>query len=56
MAGMKYASVSEASVLNQMNSVFIFVLGVIILKEPATQKKIFALGIALCGVVLVLLG
>jgi drug/metabolite transporter (DMT)-like permease len=56
MAGMKYAMVSEASVLNQMNSVFIFALGVIILKEPATQKKILALGIAFCGVILVLLG
>jgi drug/metabolite transporter (DMT)-like permease len=56
MAGMKYASVSEASVLNQMNSVFVFVLGVIILKEPATRKKILALGIAFGGVVLVLLG
>jgi len=56
MAGMKYAMVSEASVLNQMNSVFIFILGVIILKEPATLKKILALGIAFCGVILVLLG
>ena len=56
MAGMKYASASEASVLNQMNSVFVFVLGVIILKEPATRKKIIALGIAFGGVLLVLLG
>ncbi|MFW6140643.1 MAG: DMT family transporter [Acidobacteriota bacterium] len=56
MAGMKYALVSEASVLNQMNSVFIFVLGVIFLKEPATRKKVLALGIAIWGVILVLLG
>ncbi len=56
MAGMKYAMVSEASILNQMNSVFVFALGVVILKEQATQKKIFALGIAFGGVVLVLLG
>ncbi|MCD6517395.1 MAG: DMT family transporter [Candidatus Aminicenantes bacterium] len=56
MAGMKYASVSEASVLNQMNFVFIFLLGVIILKEPVSRKKIFALGIAFGGVLLVLLG
>jgi drug/metabolite transporter (DMT)-like permease len=56
MAGMKYAQVSEASVLNQMNSVFIFVLGVIFLKEPAARKKVLAFGIAFCGVILVLLG
>jgi len=56
MAGMKYTFVSVASVLNQMNSVFIFVLGVLILKEPATPKKVLALGIAFCGVILVLLG
>jgi len=53
---MKYASVSEASVLNQMNFVFIFLLGVILLKEPVSWKKIFALGIAFSGVLLVLLG
>lgn len=56
MAGMKYTTVSEASVLNQMNSVFIFALGVILLKEPATPKKVLALGTAFCGVILVLLG
>lgn len=56
MAGMKFAMVSEASVLNQMNSVFIFFLGVILLKEPATRKKVLALVIAFCGVILVLLG
>ncbi|MBD3414787.1 MAG: EamA family transporter [Candidatus Aminicenantes bacterium] len=56
MGGMKYALVSVASVLNQTNSVFIFILGVIFLKEPATRKKVVALGLAFLGVVLVLLG
>lgn len=53
MAGMKYAQASEASVLNQMNTIFIFVLGIIFLKEKLTPKKTLAFILAATGVVLV---
>jgi drug/metabolite transporter (DMT)-like permease len=53
MAGMKYAQASEASVLNQMNTIFIFVLGIIFLKEKLTPKKTLAFILAATGLVLV---
>jgi len=53
MGGMKYAQVSVASALNQMSTVFIFVLGVIFLKERASPGRLLALLIAIGGVVLI---
>ena len=53
MGGMKYAQVSVASALNQMSTVFIFILGVIFLKERATPGRILALVIAIGGVLLI---
>jgi drug/metabolite transporter (DMT)-like permease len=55
MGGMKLIQASEASALNQMSTVFIFVLGVIFLKERATKEKIIALLLAVIGVFLVTL-
>lgn len=55
MGGMKFIQASEASALNQMSTVFIFVLGVIFLKEGATKEKIIALLLAGLGVFLVTL-
>lgn len=54
MAGMKYAQASEASVLNQMNTIFIFILGIIFLKEKLTPKKAAAFILAATGVILVI--
>ncbi|NOR15281.1 MAG: EamA family transporter, partial [Candidatus Aminicenantes bacterium] len=53
MGGMKYAQVSVASALNQMSTVFIFVLGVIFLKERITPRRLAALAIAIGGVLLI---
>ncbi|MFO7866036.1 MAG: DMT family transporter [Candidatus Aminicenantes bacterium] len=53
MGGMKYAQASEASVLNQMNTIFIFVLGILFLKERLTPKKTLAFILAAAGVILV---
>lgn len=53
MGGMKYAQVSVASALNQMSTVFIFVLGVIFLKERATPARLLALAIAIGGALLI---
>ena len=55
MGGMKFIQASEASALNQMSTVFIFVLGVIFLKESVTREKIVALLLAVAGVLLVTL-
>jgi len=53
MGGMKYAQASVASALNQMNTVFIFILGVIFLKEETSKARIAALFISLAGALLV---
>lgn len=55
MGGMKFIQASEASALNQISTVFIFVLGMIFLKEGATKEKIIALLLAGLGVFLVTL-
>jgi drug/metabolite transporter (DMT)-like permease len=53
MAGMKYTLVSIAAPLNQLNSIFIFVLAAIFLKEKVTRAKIAALALATIGALLV---
>ena len=55
LAGFKFTFASIASVLNETSSLFIMILGVLLLKEPFTRNKIIALLIALVGVLLVLL-
>jgi uncharacterized membrane protein len=53
MGGMKFTLASTASALNQMSTVFIFVLGVLFLKEAITSRKITALCLAVAGVLLI---
>ena len=53
MGGMKYAQVSVAAALNQMSTVFIFILGVIFLKERVTPGRLLAMAIAIGGVLLI---
>jgi drug/metabolite transporter (DMT)-like permease len=53
MGGMKYTMASTAAALNQMSTVFIFFLGVVLLKESVTRGKILALVLAVGGVVLI---
>lgn len=55
MGGMKLIQTSEASALNQLNIVFIFILGVIFLKESITLRKTSALILAAVGAMLVTL-
>lgn len=52
-AGMKFTQASVASALNQMNTVFVFLFGVILLKEQATKGKLMALLLGLIGAFLV---
>lgn len=53
MGGMKYTLASVASALNQVTSVFIFLFGVLFLKEKSTLFKLMALGLAVVGAFLV---
>jgi drug/metabolite transporter (DMT)-like permease len=53
MAGMKYTLVSIAAPLNQLNSIFIFVLAAIFLKEKVTRAKMAAVVLATVGAFLV---
>jgi drug/metabolite transporter (DMT)-like permease len=56
LGGMKYTQASVASVLNQTSSLFIFVLAVLLLKEPATKRRIAGLLVGMAGVALVTFG
>jgi drug/metabolite transporter (DMT)-like permease len=53
MAGMKYTLASIAAPLNQLNSIFIFVLAALFLKERATRRKVAAVALATVGAFLV---
>jgi len=53
LAGMKYAQASIASALNQLNTVFIFILGAIFLKEKITAVKLAAVALAFAGAMIV---
>ena len=53
MAGMKYTLASVAAPLNQLNSIFIFVLAAIFLKERVTKAKMAAGALATIGAFLV---
>ncbi len=49
VAGMKYTAASIAAPLNQLSTIFIFLLAVIFLKEKLTLWRFFALIIAFAG-------
>jgi drug/metabolite transporter (DMT)-like permease len=53
MAGMKYTLASIAAPLNQLNSIFIFVLAAVFLKEKVTTAKMAAVALATIGAFLV---
>ena len=53
MAGMKYTEASIASALNQLNTIFIFLLAAVILKEKITPLKLAAVILAIAGAILV---
>jgi drug/metabolite transporter (DMT)-like permease len=51
--GFKYALAGKAAILNQLSTVFIFLLGAWVLKEPLTPKRVLAIVLAFFGAVLV---
>jgi drug/metabolite transporter (DMT)-like permease len=46
---MKFAFASVAAILNQMNTIFIFILAALFLGEKATRRKIVAVVLAFIG-------
>jgi drug/metabolite transporter (DMT)-like permease len=55
IGGMKYTDVSVATILNQLSTIFIFVLAVVFLKEGLTWRRVLAIVLAFCGGMLVAL-
>jgi len=53
MGGMKYTQASIASALNQLNTIFIFILAAIFLKEKITPLKLICVALAFAGAMLV---
>ncbi|MHB8056037.1 MAG: DMT family transporter [Candidatus Aminicenantales bacterium] len=53
LAGMKYTQASIASAINQLNTIFIFILAAVILKEKITPLKVGAVALAFLGAILV---
>ena len=53
MAGMKYTQASIASALNQLNTIFIFILAAVFLKEKVSPVKLAAVALAFAGAVFV---
>ena len=49
---MKYTMVSVAAVLNQLSTVFIFILAAIFLKEPVTLPIVSATILAVSGTII----
>lgn len=53
VAGFKYTQASIASALNQLNTIFVFVLAALVLKEKITPLKVTAVVLAFLGAILV---
>ncbi len=49
VAGMKYTTASQAAILNQMSTIFIFILAAVWLKETITVQKAIAICMAFTG-------
>ncbi len=53
LAGMKHASASVASALNETSTIFIFILSALFLREPLTLRRALAVALGFGGAVLV---
>jgi len=56
VGGMKYTTASHAAILNQMSTIFIFILAAFFLKEKITRYKTVAIVLALTGAGLTIFG
>lgn len=55
VGGLKYTDVSIAGMLNQLSTIFIFILAIFLLKESVNWKRILAIVLAFSGAILVML-
>lgn len=55
LGGMKFTDVSRASLLNQLSTIFIFLLATVFLKEPLTWRRVLAVLLAAAGATFVVL-
>lgn len=56
VGGMKYTTASRAAILNQMSSIFIFILAALFLKERITPNRALAICLAVAGACLTIFG
>lgn len=56
LEGFARADIAPAAVLNQLSTIWIFLLAVAVLGEPATRRRVAALALAFGGALLVMLG
>jgi len=52
LAGFKYTLVSVAAILNQLSTIFTFILAAVFLKEPVTLPRMVAIVMAVSGALL----
>ncbi|WP_319405880.1 DMT family transporter [uncultured Desulfosarcina sp.] len=52
LAGFKYTLVSVAAILNQLSTIFTFILAAVFLKEPVTPPRMIAIVMAVSGALL----
>jgi drug/metabolite transporter (DMT)-like permease len=55
IAGFKYCAAPVAAILNQTSTIFALILATLVLREPFSDRKAVAVGLAIVGVTLVLL-
>ncbi|MCG8566492.1 MAG: DMT family transporter [Desulfobacterales bacterium] len=55
VAGMKYTAASRAAILNQMSTIFIFIMAALFLKERITKRKSLAIALAMTGAAMTIL-
>jgi drug/metabolite transporter (DMT)-like permease len=53
IAGMKFIEVHRAALLNQLSTIFIFILAAVVLKEAITKRRVAAVALAAGGAFLV---
>ncbi|HOP05851.1 MAG TPA: DMT family transporter [candidate division Zixibacteria bacterium] len=56
MGGMKYTTASVAAILNQMSTIFIFILATVFLKEKMTTSRVVGVILGVAGTIFVMFG
>lgn len=55
IAGFALTQTSRAAILNQLSTIFVFVLAAIVLKEPVTRRRLVAVTLAFAGALVVMI-